>query len=97
MVRSLVCGLVYSLLWGVFVFVGTQVFGSDAFEEGLNIVQILGLTVPIMVVGAGTAFVCFDLDMLTGFFHYALYFVVTVGLRWVMGLALLPGLVLGGS
>ena len=97
MIRSLVCGLVYALLWGVFIFVGSNVFGDDAFEEGLNMVQLAGLTVPIMLAGAGAAFVCFDLDMFAGFFNYALYFVVTVGLRWVMGLALLPGLVLGGS
>lgn len=96
-IRSAVCGLVYALLWGIYVFVGSQVFGDDAFEEGLNMVQVVGLAVPIMIAGAGTALVCFDLDMLTGFFHYALYFVVTVALRWVMGLALLPGLVLGAA
>ncbi len=56
-------------------------------------VQIAGLAIPIMVVGAGAAFVCFDLEMITGFFHYALYLVVTVGLRFVMDLALLPGMV----
>ena len=96
LLRSLVCGLVYALLWGVFIFIGSNVFGDDAFDAGLNMVQLAGLTVPIMLAGAGTAFVCFDLDMMTGFFNYALYFVVTVGLRWVMGLTLLPGLLLGG-
>ena len=98
LLRSLACGLVYALLWGVFMWVGWQVFGDDVFEskDGLGMVSLVGLTVPILLVGAGAAFVAFDLDMLTGGMHYALYFVVTVGLRWVMGLALLPGLVLGG-
>ena len=66
---------------------------NDAFAEGLEMVQIAGLTIPITIVGAGAAFVCFDLEMITGFFHYALYLVVTIGLRFAMGLALLPGLV----
>lgn len=92
-VRSVACGLVYALLWGVYVFVGSQLFGDTAFAEGLEMVQIAGLTIPIMLVGAGAAFVCFDLDMASGFFHYTLYLVVTVGLRFVMGLALLPGMV----
>jgi hypothetical protein len=69
------------------------VFGDSAFAEGLEMVQIAGLAIPIMVVGSGAAFVCFDLEMITGFFHYALYLVVTVVLRFVMGLALLPGMV----
>ena len=92
LLRSTICGLVYALLWGVFLFVGTQVFGDDAFQEGLNMVQLVGLGVPVMIVGAGVAFVCFDLEILTGFFHYALYLAVTVGLRLVMGLTLLPGM-----
>jgi hypothetical protein len=92
-VRSVACGLVYALLWGVYVFVGRQVFGNEEFDtKGLEMVQIAGLAIPTMIVGAGTAFVCFDLEMITGFFHYALYFVVTIGLRFVMHLPLLPGM-----
>ena len=93
LLRSLACGLIYALLWGVYLFVGSQLFGDDAFAEGLEMVQIAGLAIPTMIVGAGAAFVSFDLDMISGFFHYALYLVVTVGLRFVMGLALLPGMV----
>ena len=33
-VRSIACGLVYALLWGVYVFLGSQVFGDEAFEQG---------------------------------------------------------------
>lgn len=93
--RSLSCGLVYALLWGVFVFLGGQIFGDDAFQEGLEMVQILGLGVPILAIGAGAAFVCFDLEPVSGFFHYALYLLITVGLRFVMGLPFLPGMVPG--
>lgn len=91
-VRSVACGLVYAFLWGVYVFVGRQVFGDAEFAAGLEMVQIAGLAIPTMIVGAGAAFVCFDLEMITGFFHYALYFVVTVGLRFAMSLPFLPGM-----
>jgi hypothetical protein len=95
LVRSVACGLVYALLWGVYMFVGMQLFGNNAFDEGaeaLEMVQVAGLLIPIAIVGAGAAFVCFDLEIITGFFHYALYLSITIGLRFVMGLALLPGM-----
>jgi hypothetical protein len=91
LVRSLACGLLYALLWGVYVFVGTQWFGDD-FSAGLEMVPIACMFIPVTIVGAGAALVCFDLEMITGFFHYALYLAVTVGLRFVMGLPLLPGM-----
>ncbi len=91
LVRSLACGLIYALLWGIYIFVGTQWFGED-FSKGLEMLPIACMFIPITVVGAGAAFVCFDLEMITGFFHYALYLVVTVGLRFVMDLPLLPGM-----
>ena len=92
LVRSVVCGLVYALLWGVYMWVGYQLFD---FDEGLNLVQALGLVITMCIAGAGTAFVSFDLELGSGFLNYALYLLVTIGLRWMMGLDFLPGLVLG--
>ena len=91
-VRSLSCGLVYALLWGVYMFLGTQLFSTEDWQVGLSIVQILGLCVPILGMGTLAAFASFDLDPATGFFHYALYLLVTIGLRLIMGLSLLPGM-----
>jgi len=91
--RSISCGLVYALLWGVYVFLGSQIFGNESFAEGLEMVQIVGLCVPLLGIGAFAALVCFDFDFLTGFFHFTLYFGVTILLRFVMGLPFLPGLV----
>ncbi|MDZ4658769.1 MAG: hypothetical protein SH868_14430 [Bythopirellula sp.] len=92
LLRSLACGLVYALLWGVFVYVGWNVFGDDAFKAGLEMVQ-LGILIAI-VAGIGTfaAYVSFDLEPISAFFHYALYFLLTIGLRFVMGLPFLPGM-----
>jgi hypothetical protein len=46
------------------------------------------------VSGLGTfaAFVSFDLEPITAFFHFALYFLTTIGLRFVMDLPFLPGM-----
>ncbi len=91
-VRSISCGLVYALLWGVYVYLGTNLFGDEAFAEKLEMVQIAGLCVPLLGIGAFAALVCFDFDFITGFFHYTLYFGVTILLRFVMGLPFLPGM-----
>lgn len=95
LVRSIACGLVYALLWGVYVFLGMQVFGDEAFEEGLEMVQIVGLGVVSMGIGTFAAFVSFDFEPITGFFHYMLYLLVTILLRAVMGLPFIPGMVSG--
>lgn len=96
LIRCLACGLVYAGLWGIYWYLGYQVFGSEAYNtEGLEIFQ-LGILVGVVVgIGTGTALVCFDLDPITAFFHFALYFGATVLLRAVMQLSLLPGM--GGS
>jgi len=93
LIRSVCCGLVYALLWGVYMFIGTQLFGDEAFEAGLSVVQIGGLAAFVLGVGTFASFVSFDLEPTSGFFHYALYLLVTVGLRFVMGLPFIPGLV----
>lgn len=91
-IRSLACGLVYALMWGLYVYLGSQLFGSDAFAEGLEMVQIAGLLAAVIGIGTFAAFVSFDFEPITGFFHFALYFVVTILLRAVMGLPFLPGM-----
>jgi hypothetical protein len=91
LIRSLSCGLVFALRWGVYMFIGYQLFD---FEAGLSLVQIGGLGAFLLGVGTFTAFVSFDLDPGSGFFHYALYVLVTVGLRFVMDLPFLPGMTL---
>ena len=91
-VRSLACGLVYAVLWGVYMFLGSQVFGDEAFEQGLEMIQIVGLGAVSMGLGTFAAFVSFDFEPITGFFHYMLYLLVTILLRAVMGLSFIPGM-----
>jgi len=90
--RAALCGLTYALLWGVYVFIGSQWFGSDALAKGLEIWQMLVLAVPVLAIGTGAAYVAFDLEPGSGFFHAAMYFAATVLLRLVIGLSAIPGL-----
>ncbi len=91
-IRSLACGLVYALLWGVYVYVGWNVFGEDAFKSGLEMLHLTILSGLVMGIGTFAAYVCFDLEPISAFFHYALYFLVTVLLRFFMDLPFLPGM-----
>lgn len=92
LLRSLACGLVYALLWGVYMFVGWQVFGDEAFKTGLEMVQHAILIGIVACLGTFAAYVSFDLEPISAFFHYALYFLITVALRFVLGLGFLPGM-----
>ena len=91
-IRSIACGLVYALLWGVFGFLGDRFFGPDAMKKGLEIWQMVVLVVPVFAAGTLAAYASFDLDPGSAFFHCAMYFAVTVMLRLVAGLPAVPGL-----
>ncbi|HEX5470827.1 MAG TPA: hypothetical protein VFW73_03020 [Lacipirellulaceae bacterium] len=91
-IRSLACGLVYALLWGVYWFLGVRFFGPDAMSQGLEIWQMIVLVVPVFAAGTLAAYASFDLDPGSAFFNCAMYFAVTVILRLVANLPALPGL-----
>lgn len=93
LIRSVGCGLVYALTWGVYWYVGYTVFGSEPYSiTGLEIWQI-GVLVAIAIgIGTFTAFVAFDFEPMTGFFHFALFFVTTILLRFLVEGSFLPGM-----
>lgn len=91
-IRATACGLVYALLWGVYMFVGGQVWGWDAMAGGLEIWQMIVLGALALGIGTGAAYVSLDLDAGSGFFHCAMYFGITVLLRAIIGLPAVPGL-----
>lgn len=91
-IRSLACGLVYALLWGVYWWVGGYIGGPDAFTKGMEIYQLLIVGVLTLGIGTFAAYVSFDLEPGSAAFHAALYFGVTVLLRVIAGLPALPGL-----
>lgn len=81
-VRTLLCSLVYAGLWGAYAYVYTLIYG-DAPALAWN---VLPLAAVILLIGGGTAFVCYDLDFGSGLFHYCFYLLVTILLRMAMGL-----------
>jgi hypothetical protein len=91
-IRSVACGLVYALLWGVFWFLGDRFFGPDDMKKGLQVFQMIVLIIPVFAAGTLAAFASFDLDPGSAFFHCAFYFAVTVLLRLVAHLPAVPGL-----
>jgi hypothetical protein len=91
-IRATACGLVYALLWGVYMFVGWRLFGLGAVAATLEIWQMIVLGVAVFGIGTGAAYVSLDLDAGSGFLHCAMYFGVTVILRAIVGLTVLPGL-----
>ncbi|MGM0489500.1 MAG: hypothetical protein ACQESR_22405 [Planctomycetota bacterium] len=83
-IRVLACSVVYSLLWGAYVYL-PRVFYLDELE----VFHLLFIMPPILIVGAFAAFAALDLDFGTGLIHYSFYLLVTVTLCFVMGLDLL--------
>ena len=80
--RTAMCSVVYALSWLAYSYLYFRILG-DAPVETWN---VLPFAVAFMALGAGTAYVCYDLDLGSGFFHYCLYLLVTILLRLAMGL-----------
>lgn len=91
-IRSVACGLVYALLWGVYWFIAYQWGGLEAFTKGMEIYQLVVLAVIVLGIGTFAAYVSFDLEPFSAFFHCAMYFAVTILLRFVANLDVIPGL-----
>lgn len=85
LLRSLICGLVYAALWGLYVFLRWRLLGVGA-TEGLETWQVLGMAVLILPLGSLAAYASFDLEPLSATFHYCLYLLVTILLRMTLGL-----------
>jgi hypothetical protein len=79
-VRATICGLVYAGLWGAFGYTTTQ------FDFTGELWNWAFLAPPFLVAGGLVSLAALDLDLGSGFFHYAFYVMVTILLRWVAGM-----------
>jgi hypothetical protein len=77
LVRAVICGVVYALLWGVKGFLPPDMT-TDMW-------QWVFLAPPFLVAGALAALATLDLDWGTGVAHYSLYVMFTALLRWLAG------------
>jgi cation transport ATPase len=81
-IRTAVCSAIYAALWAAQAYVYPAIFGESQPE-----VWSMVMVAPVyLFLGASTAYLCYDLDMGNGFFHYCFYLVVTILLRMIMGL-----------
>ncbi|MBN1851334.1 MAG: hypothetical protein JW829_01370 [Pirellulales bacterium] len=85
LIRTAVCGLVYAILWGLFCFVKWKLWGDTTTDASAVLFQAIILAVPFLGFGTFLAYVIYDLDPGSAFFHYALYVLVTVLLCLTMG------------
>jgi len=81
-IRGLACAVVYALLWGIYPLVIHFFVGAGEIQLWHRFFIIP----PFLLAGAATAYVCFDLDFITGLFHYGFYLGTTVLLRLTMGM-----------
>lgn len=90
--RCLGAGVAFAVSWGVYVLLADQIGESDWRLAGLELWQMAFAASVAIGIGTFASFVTLDLEPMMAFLHCAMYFVVTVGLRWVMALPVVPGL-----
>ncbi len=80
-IRSLLCGLGYAAVWGAFAYLKWYLFEGEL--ESFH----LAFLVPAMVaLGGGVALISLDMEYISGAIHFGFFLIVTVLLRWIMGL-----------
>ena len=77
--RAGFCTVAYAVLWGVLGYVSSYLLDVEVWNW-------LIVAPPLLIAGAFAAFACFDLEFGAGFFHYAFYVLVTMLLRWTIGM-----------
>ena len=75
--RAAICGVIYTILWGVFLHVAGIFMTGDLWEWIV--------VAPFFVGGAMAALACLDLDFAGGFLHFTFYMLLTILLRWAVG------------
>jgi hypothetical protein len=80
-IRSLICGLVYAMLWGVYSLLVQYLFSGQ-----VETFHLFFLAPPIIAAGGVAALATLDLEFIAGVIHYGIYLAVTVLLRYLMGI-----------
>lgn len=95
-IRCAVCGIAYAALWGVYCLIAGQINPEwQVPGKGLEIWQVLVPAAAAIGIGTLAAFASLDLEPAVGLLHCLMFFVITVGLRFVAGLPALPGFLMG--
>jgi len=84
--RVAICAGVYVVLWLLFAIAKSYLGGDD--PAAVDTWMWVLISVPFVVLGAITSLASFDFDFFSGLIHYGLYLLVTIALRYTMGVAL---------
>lgn len=79
LVRSLIAAVIYGALWGIFALL--RIF---VFSEGINLMILPMIALPLAAVGAVTAYGALDLSFGSAALHFGLYAVFTLALALLM-------------
>lgn len=79
-IRASLCGLGYAVLWGVYWYLGYQAGIPNEMFHWVFIAPAF------VAAGGGLAMAAFDLEFGSGALHYSFYIVVTLLLRFAIGL-----------
>lgn len=80
--RTGICGTIYALLWGVYLYALVML----DLSSGPELHQLLYLLPLIIVPGTLTAMATLDLDAIFGALHYCMYLGACIVLRLILGL-----------
>ncbi len=87
LLRSLACGVAFAAIWGAYWLVFAYWYDFKPLKTGEPNWTAVGIAVPIMIaVGSFAAQASFELELVMGSLHYALYLISTVLLRFIMGM-----------
>jgi len=80
--RVAICSAVYAALWGLVALVSGYVLGGDQLE----VIHMVFVAPAMIGIGAFAAFITLDFEFGTAAIHCAMYLLVTVVLRLILGL-----------
>ena len=84
LVRSIIASAIYAAIWGVFFLLRWFIF-----PDGINLMMLAIVAVPLAAIGAVTAYGALDLSFGSAALHYGLYVVFTMALCLLMSVDLL--------
>jgi hypothetical protein len=78
-IRSAICGLIYTLFWGVFASISAVVLTGEVWNW-------VFIAPPFLAAGAMVSATLLDLEFGNGLLHYSFYLIITIILRWAAGM-----------
>lgn len=79
LMRSLIAAMIYGAIWGIFALLRLFVF-----DEGISLMVLTMIAVPLVVVGTVTAYGALDLTFGSAALHFGLYAIFTLALALLM-------------